>query len=351
MSCRDNNDFRNYTVEVLTNLKPNYMEKAKTVDGRKLVVVSGRTKGTAFILTEPQVSAGSECDNAIYLKGKRVSRHHAVLVRNNGEYSLRDVSPRIGTLLNGRRTKEAHLKIGDRIHIGEFEMSYEAATAPASDAPSTTTLPQPDEITTPIIPIMAPELVAENPILEHQQHRITELTQEAERLAGELKLAKEATESLRVQLHTRSDQHADLMERLNDVSKENAALINLNDKFQTKISKLEAAAARSNPVKEEMATTRAEVPGERNKVTDPSVDIAPVVVESDEARMAAAKTQEEAVAKRQLSERTNEQFDSLRRTIVEKKNLRSQMTLLDRFLLPFRDTARLIRESTHTDAQ
>src|ERR1035437_8294709 len=111
------------------------MGKAEKVDGRTRVVLSGRAQGTAFVLTKPQVNAGRESDNAICLKGKRVSRHHAVLVRNNGEYTLRDVSPHIGTLLNGRRTKEAQLKLGDRIRIREFEMSYEAATAPAIGAP------------------------------------------------------------------------------------------------------------------------------------------------------------------------------------------------------------------------
>jgi hypothetical protein len=52
------------------------------------------------------------------------------------------------------------------------------------------------------------------------------------------------------------------------------------------------------------------------------------------------------LANRCVSEQTNEQFDSLRRTIVEKRNLRANMTLLDRFLLPFRDTARLVVQET-----
>ncbi len=325
------------------------MEKANTVDGRKLVVLSGRTKGTAFDLTEPQISAGSEDDNSICLKGKRVSRHHAILVRTNGEYSLRDISPRIGTLLNDRPAKEAHLKIGDRIRIGEFEMSYEAATAtvPALDAPSTMTPPQLAEIVTPIIPVVA----VLDPIPEYQ-HRVAELTQETERLAGELKLANEAMESLQAQLQAQSDQQADLMGRLKDVSQENAALIKLNDKFQAKISKLEAAAtAKPNPVKEEIAAPPAKAPDKRAKVSDPPVDNKPVAVESDEARMAAARAQEEAVARQQSTKKTNEQFDSLRRTIVEKKNLRSQMTLLDRLLLPFRDTAQLVRKPAHTDPE
>ena len=409
------------------------MGKSKIAGGRKLVVLSGRTKGTAFELTKTEVNAGSEGDNAICLKGKSVSRHHAVLVRDNGEYTLRDMSPRIGTLLNGRRTKEAHLKVGDRIRIGEFEFSYEAATetAPAIVAPSAMTPAALEEVTAPVMPVVAAEkelvldLAAENPVPE-QQHRIAELTRETERLVaeaklgnealesvraqmqtqsdlqadlterlktvsqenivlvklnrelqakvselkgsaeeadrveakltqetkrlvGELKLANEAMESLRAQLQTRSDQQADLTERLKAVSRENAALARLNDKFQAKISKLEAAAAKLNHVKAEMATAPAEVLVERKEAIDLPVDIKPVAVESDEDRMAAAKKQEEAIAKRHVSEKTNEQFDSLRRTIVEKRNLRASMTLFERFMLPFRDTARLVAEPVEAD--
>jgi pSer/pThr/pTyr-binding forkhead associated (FHA) protein len=411
------------------------MGKSKIASGRKLVVLSGRAKGTAFVLTKPQVNAGREKDNAICLKGKRVSRHHAVLVRDNGEYTLRDVSPHIGTLLNGRRTKEAHLKVGDRIRIGEFEMIYEAESAPAIDAPSAITPAPIEEVAAPVMPVpAAPEqpvldLDAENPVLEHQ-HRVAELTRETERLVeeaklgndalesvraqlqtqsglqadlterlgsvsqenialvklnrelqakvselkgsaeeadrveakltqetkrlvSELKLANEALESLRAQLQTRSDEQADLTERLKTVSQENAALTKLNDKFQAKISKLEASAAKSNRVKAEMAAARAEGPGERDKVSDLPADVTPVAVESDEARMAAAKKREEALlANRCVTEKTNKQFDSLRRSIVEKKNLRANMTLFERFMLPFRDTARLVvQEPANTDPE
>jgi pSer/pThr/pTyr-binding forkhead associated (FHA) protein len=454
------------------------MGKAKKVDGRKLVVLSGRTKGTAFVLTKPEVNAGRESDNAICLKGKRVSRYHAVLVRDNGEYTLRDVSPHIGTLLNGRRTKEAHLKVGDRIRIGEFEFSYEAAatTAPAIDAPSMTTPASVDEVIAPVEPVAATptepvvELVAENTVIENStsehQQRIVELTQETERLVAEVKLgnealesvraqvqtqsdlqadlserlgsmsqenlalaklnselqakvselkgsaeeadrveakltqetkrlvgevkkADEAMESLRAQLQKRSDQQAELTERLKTVSHENAMLTKLNSKLEAKVSKLEASAAEADRVETELATAQAalrqmsedltkaresakldvkaepaakeleriqtapaKVRIERVEVSDLPADIERVVVESDEARMAAAKKREEAaLAKRCVSEQTNEQFDSLRRSIVEKKNLRANMTLYERFMLPFRDTARLVQEPVDGDPE
>jgi pSer/pThr/pTyr-binding forkhead associated (FHA) protein len=438
------------------------MDKVNNAGGRKLVVLSGRTKGTAFVLTKPEVNAGRESDNAICLKGKRVSRYHAVLVRNNGEYTLRDVSPHIGTLLNGRSTKEAPLKPGDRIRIGEFEFSYEAstATAPAIDAPPVTTPAPADEATGPVMPVAAApkepvaELATENRTTENQQ-RLAELTQETERLVGEVKLgnealesvraqlqmqsdlqadlserlgsmsqenidlvklnrelqakvselkgsaeeadhvearlteetkrlvgevkmANEAMESLRAQLQTRSDQQADLSERLKTVSHENATLTKLNSKLEAKVSKLEASAAEADRAEAELATAQAalrqmskdlakarqstkldanteptgqalplspaapaEAHVERDKVSDLPADIEPVAVESDEVRIAAAKKREEAaLVKRGVSDQTNQQFDRIRQSIVEKKNQNPDKTLLARFLRPFRGPVR-----------
>ncbi len=211
------------------------MGKSKIASGRKLVVLSGKTKGTAFVLTKPEGRAGRESDNAICLKGKRVSRHHAVLVRDNGEYTLRDMSPRIGTLLNGRRTKEAHLKVGDRIRIGEIEMIYEAetATTPAMDAPAAMTPAPVEEVIAPVMSVetaekeLALDLTTESPVPE-QQERIAELTRETERLVAEAKLGNVALESVRAQMQTQSDLQAELMERIKRMSRENIALVELN---------------------------------------------------------------------------------------------------------------------------
>jgi pSer/pThr/pTyr-binding forkhead associated (FHA) protein len=452
------------------------MGNAKNVGDRKLVVLSGKAKGTAFVLTKSEVNAGRESDNAICLKGKRVSRYHAVLVRNNGEYTLRDVSPHIGTLLNGRRTKEAHLKLGDRIRIGEIEMSYEAATkdaaAPVIDDSATATPAPINEVAVPVVAAPqepAAELVAEDLTSEYQQH-VAELTerlgamsqenatlaklngelqekisegvisaeeahrveakltqetkrlvgevktaneameslraqlqtrseqqaetQETMRLAGEVKTANEAMESLRVQLQTQSNQQTELTERFTIVSQENSRLVKRNGELQAKISKLEASAAKAARMEIELTTAQEalhkmseklakarelakpnastepadheEIPlssfervvaaepialGRRSKIIDLSAPIKPVAVGSDEAQMAAAKKQEEAVAKRQVSEKTHEQFDSLRRTIVEKKNLRANMSLFERFMLPFRDTARLVVEQENANPE
>jgi chromosome segregation ATPase len=98
---------------------------------RKLVILSGGPKGAAFSLTGINISLGRDDDNAICLDGEFISRHHAVLVRDNGEYYLRDLNSSNGTLLNGLRAQDATLRHGDHIRIGEVEMRYE--TDPRSD--------------------------------------------------------------------------------------------------------------------------------------------------------------------------------------------------------------------------
>ena len=203
------------------------------------------------------------------------------------------------------------------------------------------------------------------------------LREETEQLVCEVKKAHEALESLRAQLQTRSDQQAELTERLGAVSQENAALTKMNSKLESKISKLETSAVEASCMKGELAAAQAairqmseelakarelvkpepkpvapvEVHVPQNKIIDLAAPIAPLAVESGEERMAAMEKQEEAAARREVSEKTNEQFGSLRRTIVEKKNLRANMTLLDRFLLPFRDTARLVAEPVEADPE
>ena len=387
------------------------MGKARSVDGRKLVVLSGKTKGTAFVLTKPQVNAGREDDNVICLKGKRVSRHHAVLVRTNGEYTLRDVSPRIGTLLNGRPTKEAPLKLGDRIRIGEFEMSYEAAPVAAINA---TPAPPPsrlEEVTAPQVQVAAAqkesiEEVAAEDLTAEYQRRIAELTQENERLVGGLKLANEALEFLRAQFQTQTDLQAEFTKWLDAVSQENAALSKFNGELQAKISELEASVTEAGRVKSELViaqstlkasaeeadrvkgelviarstlrqmseelaearkpakldevveavgealpltpagrakevasiqTAPAEARDERDKISDLPAPIEQVAVENHEMQVAEAETREEAVlARRSVSDQTNEQFNRIRRSMVAKQDQKPGKTrvrsLLSKFL-------------------
>ena len=352
------------------------MDEMKNADGRKLVVLSGKTKGTAFVLTKTEVNAGRESDNAICLKGKRVSRYHAVLIRTNGEYTLRDMSPQIGTFLNGRRMKEKVLKVGDRIRIGEFEMSYEAAPLIEEVAAPQEPLADLSAELTERLDAMSRENVALKALNGELRAKITEggaslemahrvegkLTRETERLVGELKLASETLETVRAELQTQSEQRGDLAERLGVVAQEKTALVKWNEELRTKVAELEASAGEMDRVKaalviaqtalremsEDLAKARESAklePVSRAILFSPASNVEkvePVQTAPAEVHVEPAKGSDRiataVLGKRDVSDPTNEQFDKIRRSIVEKKGLQKPKTLLDRFMLPFRDT-------------
>jgi chromosome segregation ATPase len=202
------------------------------------------------------------------------------------------------------------------------------------------------------------------------QQRIDELTQENERLVGEINLANEAFESLRTQSQSQPDaQVPALTEHLNAMSLENAALADWNSALQAKISELEESAKEARRLERELTSAQtalqqmsdelakarkstkldmiaeeleralksnpagrggelgrfeealAEARGEWDKISDLHAKVEQLAVENHELRSAATKAIEEAaIVKRCLSDQTNEEFDQIRRALVAKRN-------------------------------
>ncbi|HEY8669093.1 MAG TPA: ATPase, T2SS/T4P/T4SS family [Tepidisphaeraceae bacterium] len=70
------------------------------------------------------VTIGRHVGNLIILPDTMASRYHAVVEKVGGEFQLRDLGSRNGTLLNGRPVQSAILSPGDVIRIGECEMTF-----------------------------------------------------------------------------------------------------------------------------------------------------------------------------------------------------------------------------------
>jgi serine phosphatase RsbU (regulator of sigma subunit) len=66
---------------------------------------------------------GRQGDNHLVLRDNRISRSHARVTGENGEYFVEDLDSRHGVYLNGQRTKRGKLHEGDRIDFG-FQDSY-----------------------------------------------------------------------------------------------------------------------------------------------------------------------------------------------------------------------------------
>ena len=117
-----------------------------------LKVLSGPTAGHCFDITADQAVVGRDMFCEIVLPSHSVSRQHARIVREAGNYFIEDLGSLNGTYVNGARvTRRMSLNDQDRIHIYETVLSFSfgpplseavlvsnhSAVEPTVDAPST----------------------------------------------------------------------------------------------------------------------------------------------------------------------------------------------------------------------
>ena len=88
----------------------------------ELIVVSGPEIGRRLIVDAEEVSIGRDASCRFQLHDAAVSRLHCFASCRNGSVLVRDAKSRWGTFVNGSRTDESRLTIGDRLLVGETEM-------------------------------------------------------------------------------------------------------------------------------------------------------------------------------------------------------------------------------------
>lgn len=84
----------------------------------KLTLREGASLGLDFPITDRETTIGSEEGQTVVVSHPKVSRRHAVLTYENGSFVLRDCSQH-GVRVNGVSAKEATLRSGDLIRLGE----------------------------------------------------------------------------------------------------------------------------------------------------------------------------------------------------------------------------------------
>ena len=88
----------------------------------------GHHEGKSLIqLLRPVWVVGSRSNARLHLLSHTVSKAHALLVRSNGHFYVRDLASRSKTYVNGEAIHEADLADGDLIDIGTFKFKYVAA--------------------------------------------------------------------------------------------------------------------------------------------------------------------------------------------------------------------------------
>jgi transcriptional regulator with GAF, ATPase, and Fis domain len=91
----------------------------------RLLGISGPLKGSAFPLPEGEVSIGRDSSNQLWVADPSLSRRHCVLVPDgSGQFSIRDLKSRNGTLVNGVPVEQQLVRHGDQIFIGDSVLIF-----------------------------------------------------------------------------------------------------------------------------------------------------------------------------------------------------------------------------------
>jgi pSer/pThr/pTyr-binding forkhead associated (FHA) protein len=95
------------------------------LQGAALVVRSGGGRsGETFLPQGDRTTIGRSPDCPIFLDDVTVSRRHAVLVEQDGRWSIEDQGSLNGTFVNRRRVDAADLSDGDEIQIGKYRLTF-----------------------------------------------------------------------------------------------------------------------------------------------------------------------------------------------------------------------------------
>jgi len=89
-----------------------------------LIALSGPARGARFLIDSDEVRIGRSSENEIFLDDVTVSRKHARLQRNNGEFTFSDLGSLNGTYLDGVISKAGTLVEGSELQIGKYRLHF-----------------------------------------------------------------------------------------------------------------------------------------------------------------------------------------------------------------------------------
>ncbi|WP_243287025.1 FHA domain-containing protein [Geothrix terrae] len=78
-----------------------------------------------FEIVDEEVHMGRELDNTLRLPDPSISRHHCVLRKMGGGYEIQDLQSSNGVLVNGNRVQSSPLRNGDRITLGQVQLTFQ----------------------------------------------------------------------------------------------------------------------------------------------------------------------------------------------------------------------------------
>jgi two-component system, NtrC family, response regulator GlrR len=106
----------------------------EVLTGVRLVVIDGPDRDAAWTITAERCSIGGHASNPVRLADPTVSRFHCELVVDDRGVRVRDLDSRNGTILDGTRVVEAHVRDGSVLILGATWLRLELGCPAAACA-------------------------------------------------------------------------------------------------------------------------------------------------------------------------------------------------------------------------
>ena len=88
-----------------------------------------------FELVDNEIHIGRELDNTLRLPDPSISRHHCVIRRIGDGFEIQDLQSSNGVLVNGNRIQTSPLRHGDRVTLGQIQLTFQDPQAQAQGSP------------------------------------------------------------------------------------------------------------------------------------------------------------------------------------------------------------------------
>lgn len=112
-----------------------------------------------FEIVDSEVHMGRELDNTLRLPDPSISRHHCVLRKVGSGYEIQDLQSSNGVLVNGNRVQSCPLRDGDRITLGQVQLTFKDPR-PESNATTAISVQSPASVPSGTVRMSADQLAA-----------------------------------------------------------------------------------------------------------------------------------------------------------------------------------------------
>src|SRR5216683_7637500 len=101
-----------------------------------LVLVNTKDAGSSFPLDQPGVKVGKAPDNDLVIDHPTVSRNHLIVHRQGDRFLVQDLGSTNGTFIDGAQVREAYLRAGAVLEVGDVKLRFQPEISAVEIAPT-----------------------------------------------------------------------------------------------------------------------------------------------------------------------------------------------------------------------